>query len=322
MKILTKEEESEHYRETLKGGTLGGLVGLGFGFAGVALASQRYHFFRTLTLPLKAFLITSSGTFAGIIAADHWSRAYEFKRNPKAVEYAEMQKERREHDEMGKSFTERAMEFARAERYKIVGGSWILSMVGAFSLVNRNKFLTGAQKLVQARVYAQFLTLGVLVASAAFEISDSRKQQGRYETVKYVDPKDPEHKRIIEKQIEIGGGKGAGGEREDRSGRDLWKDMVDAEEDRISQREHDEAKAKKDHQAKHHKKNGNGGKAEKKDDNHKDEKKDDQKSEKKDDQKSEKKGDQKSEEEDEGKEDSEDDNKDDSKKGAKDKKKK
>ncbi|RMJ20346.1 hypothetical protein PHISP_08784, partial [Aspergillus sp. HF37] len=64
MKLLTKEQEAEHYRQTLIGGTIGGFAGLAVGLAGVAFAHRRYHFFRNLTLPLKAFLVTSSGTFA------------------------------------------------------------------------------------------------------------------------------------------------------------------------------------------------------------------------------------------------------------------
>ena len=253
MKILTKEEERQHYNETLKGGTIGCVAGLGLGFAGVAIASRRYHFFRTLTLPLKAFVVTSSATFGGIIAADHWSRKYEQERNPLDRQYAERERERREAETAGQTFTQRAMEFGRKERYKIVAGSWVASMIAAFSLVNRNKYLTGPQKIVQARVYAQFLTLGVLVASAAFEISDQRNQQGRWETVKYIDPNDPEHKRILEKQVEIAGGRGAGGEREDRGGRDLWKEMVEAEEERMKGREADEKRWRSHHEKKNHK---------------------------------------------------------------------
>lgn len=279
MKILTKEEEEAHYRETLKGGTIGTVVGLGAGWGAVLLASRRYHFFRTLTLPLKAFLVTSSGTFAGIIAADHYSRAYEQQRNPLDREFHERREEQREAALAGKTFTERAFDFARSERYKIVGGSWILSMVAAFSIVNRNKYLTGAQKLVQARVYAQFLTLGVLVASAAFEINDQRQQKGRYETVKYVDPSDPEHKRIIEKQIEVGGASGIGGQKEDRSNKDMWKDMVQAEEERIKDRDEDEKRWRKESEKKHGKKNGK--KHESKDDK-KDDSKDDNKDQKQD----------------------------------------
>ena len=44
MKILTKEEEAQHYRATLVGGSVAGTIGLAVGFAGVAGASRRYHF--------------------------------------------------------------------------------------------------------------------------------------------------------------------------------------------------------------------------------------------------------------------------------------
>ena len=83
MKILTKEEEQEHYqwvissqfrkddtlicrRTTLKGGIVGGLAGLAFGAVGVYAAGARYPAFRQLTLPLRAFLMTSTGTFSGM----------------------------------------------------------------------------------------------------------------------------------------------------------------------------------------------------------------------------------------------------------------
>jgi len=255
MKILTKEEEREHYHATLKGGTIGGVAGLGLGFAAVYAASARYQFMRQLTLPLKAFLVTSAGTFGGIISADHYSRAYGAEQNPLDREYRERERQREEIAVAGKSWTQRAMEFGKKERYKIVGGSWVASMFAAFAIVNRNKYLTGQQKLVQARVYAQFLTLGVLIASAAFEISDQRKEEGRWETVRYIDPKDPEHKRMLEKRVEKEPGSTSGGEKEDRGGTDLWKEMVDAEEQRLKEREEEEKRWRK-HTEKKGKKNG------------------------------------------------------------------
>lgn len=191
-------------------------------------------------MPLKAFLVTSAGTFAGIIGADHASRSYESARNPIDVEYRAREARQSEAERANKTFTQRAMDFGKKERYKIVGASWIASMATAFALVNRNKYLSGPQKLVQARVYAQFLTLGVLVASAAFEISDSKKQEGHWETVKYIDPKDPEHKRTLErKEFKEGESAQASG------GDDMWKDMVAAEEERLKERDEEDAKFRK-----------------------------------------------------------------------------
>jgi hypothetical protein len=246
----------------------------------VVLAHRRYRFFNQLTPQLKAFLITSGGTFTGIIAADHASRSYESQRNPLDRQYAEREKQRQAEERSGKSWTERAMDFGRKERYKIVGGSWLASMITAFALVNRNKYLTGTQKLVQARVYAQFLTLGVLVATAAFEISDSKNDQGKFwETVRIIDPNDPEHKRVIEKKEH----------KEDWEGQELWRDMVEAEEQRLKEKERGERRVQLERERKTGKSKGkdekkSAGKAEEEeeeDDNGENEKKDDKKSDKK-----------------------------------------
>ena len=143
------------------------------------------------------------------------------------------------------------MDFGRKERYKIVGASWLASMATAFAMVNRNKYLTGPQKLVQARVYAQFLTVGVLVATAAFEISESKNDKGGlWETVKIIDPSDPEHKRIIEKKEH----------KEEWEGQELWRDMVEAEEQRIKERERGKKKLQMEREKKAKSNDGGKGK--------------------------------------------------------------
>jgi hypothetical protein len=133
------------------------------------------------------------------------------------------------------------MTFAQDNRYSIVFGSWIASMGGALTLVGRNPYLTTQQKLVQARVYAQGLTMAVVIASLAFVGVDSAQGKGRWETVKYIDPDDPEHKHVIEKKIH----------HEKYKGEDQWMDMVEAEEQRLKERkeahEEHESKSKKDH---------------------------------------------------------------------------
>ena len=85
MKLLTKEEEQAHYKYVsyyrkvlcsiqkidclvsylLRGGIGGGIVGTTIGALGVWGASARYPAFRKLTIPFRAFLIASSGSFTG-----------------------------------------------------------------------------------------------------------------------------------------------------------------------------------------------------------------------------------------------------------------
>lgn len=216
--ILTRP----HNSSVVKGGTVGTLVGLAGGAAGVMLAARRFPTIRNLTMPMKAFLVTSSGTFVGIIAADHASREFDVQHNAEKQWYESREERLRTEEMRGLSFTDRALAFARREKYKIVGATWVASMIGSFVLVGRNPYLSGQQKIVQARVYAQGLTLGVLCASAAFEISDQRRGRGILEAAK------KDKARRLQEAAEPApvhkGNKDEG---------DLWKDMVAAEEQRL-----------------------------------------------------------------------------------------
>ncbi|PLN84301.1 hypothetical protein BDW42DRAFT_162833 [Aspergillus taichungensis] len=222
MKILTKEEEDAHYREVVKGGTIGTVLGLIGGGAGVLAAARRFPTIRNLTLPMKSFLVTSSGTFVGIVAADHASRAYEAERN-QTVQWYENREQRLRDEELSKlSFVDRTVAWAKREKYKIVGVTWIASMIGSFAMVGRNPYLSGQQKLVQARVYAQGLTLAVLVASAGFEIADQKKGKGILDAKRKAEAAEKGLKAAeVAPQPE----------RQDQS--DLWKDMVASEEERL-----------------------------------------------------------------------------------------
>jgi hypothetical protein len=157
--------------------------------------------FRSTTIPFKAFLVCSSATFAGIIQADRASAAFDLAHNRYKQRLQQDEEEAVREYRATHTAGQRTKNWFEEHRYSIVFGSWIASMGTAFALVNRNKYLTGAQKLVQARVYAQGLTLAVLLASFALEANDATKGKGRWETVKVLDPNDPTHKHLIEKKV-------------------------------------------------------------------------------------------------------------------------
>lgn len=231
MKILTKEEEEAHYAAVVKGGLIGGTIGLGVGVGGVLFASRRYTAFRGLTIPFRTFLITSAGTFGAIINADRWSMAFQKEQNPMNFYQDETQRVQQITRENQTAY-ERFMEYGKENRYSIVFISWLASMGLAFALVSRSPMNT-ANKVVQARVYAQGLTLAVLIISAVFEMNDAKSGSGRWQTVMVIDPDDPEHKHLIEKRIH----------KEEYEGQDLWKDMVAAEERRLAAKKAAETKA-------------------------------------------------------------------------------
>lgn len=224
MKILSKEEEEAHYAAVVKGGLIGGAVGLGVGIGGVMFASRRYPAFRGLTIPFRTFLVTSTGTFGAIINADRWSMRYQKAQDP-MNSYKDSSQRAQQMIRENEGVYDRFMEYGREHRYSIVFVSWVASMGIALAIVGRSPMNT-ANKVVQARMYAQGLTLAVLIVSAMFEMNDAKKGNGRWETVMVLDPNDPEHKHLIEKKIH----------REEYEGQDLWKDMVEAEERRMAAR--------------------------------------------------------------------------------------
>lgn len=136
-----------------------------------------------------------------VIAADRASAAYDIAHTPEKKRQLEREREREHELTAGKTTLQLAKEWAEENRYPIIFAFWLLSMGGSFAAVNRNRYLSGAQKLVQARMYAQGSTLAVLLASFAFEANDANKGKGRWETIKVLDPNDPEHKHMIEKRI-------------------------------------------------------------------------------------------------------------------------
>lgn len=152
--------------------------------------------------------------YLAIIAADRASRGYEQARNPDR-DYTDQSLSLEQQYEASKPFSERAKDWGEKNRYSIVFGSWVASMGIALGIVQRNPYLSGQQKLVQARVYAQGLTVAVLLASFMLETNDKSQGRGRWETIKVLDPNDPTHKHYIEQRIH----------HERYAGEDQWKGM-------------------------------------------------------------------------------------------------
>ena len=64
------------YSATVKGGLVGLAAGTAVGGLGVWAASRRVHAFRQLTIPFRAFLVASTGTFVCKNALDNFSKPH------------------------------------------------------------------------------------------------------------------------------------------------------------------------------------------------------------------------------------------------------
>ncbi len=187
-------------------------MGLGVGLTAMMLASRRWAAIRGLTVPFRTFLVSSGATFGAIVTAERASINFARARDPMNL-YKDESQQALEQVRRAESGGQRALDWTRDNRYTIVVTSWAAAIAVAVALVGRNKYLTTSQKLVQARVYAQGLTVAVMIATGLLEMSDAKQGKGHWETVMVLDPNDPEHKHLIEKRIH----------KEEYAGQDLWK---------------------------------------------------------------------------------------------------
>lgn len=211
MKILSQQEEAEHYSRVLEGGFKGGLTGLTFGSLGLFLARRFSPGIRSLTIPFQAFLVTGVSTFSLIIGADRYSRNYE------QTLYTKYDEQVVTSSQTALSPTQRAMKTFNQYRWHFIGGSWVTGMVGSMLVVNRNKYLSTSQKLVQARMYAQGITLAIILLSAGIAAQDATDNDG--EDVVMQDPIDPSKKLKVHHA-----------HKETYAGENQWEDMIAAQE--------------------------------------------------------------------------------------------
>jgi len=166
MKFATQEELEGHHNATVRGA----LEGIAAGFAIVIpsgiIANRRWPAFRALPVQLK--------TLAAIVVI---LPLYAIQAERRGVQYDEstwtgagMREIERVKSEDQKhwetlSMKEKMKEWAMRNQYKVIVGSWAVSMGVAGAIVMANKHQTYAQKIVQARMWAQGLTIGVLIGA-------------------------------------------------------------------------------------------------------------------------------------------------------------
>ncbi|KTW28779.1 hypothetical protein T552_01409 [Pneumocystis carinii B80] len=162
MKIFSEEE---HYRIVINSGIKSGIIALAISIPCAFILNNKWAKFRQLTFPIKSFFVSSIATTALVVSSDNASRNYLKSKysssNPvKTIENSNTQSI--------------LFKWCSENKWKIIGGSWVLGMIGFMSLLWRDKYLTKTQKLVQARIYSQAITLVVLLISAGLSMNHDR----------------------------------------------------------------------------------------------------------------------------------------------------
>ncbi|KAF7332565.1 HIG1 domain-containing protein [Mycena kentingensis (nom. inval.)] len=170
MKLVTEEQFNAHAAASRRGAIEGGLLGGGVAALGSFYAQRRWAYYRTLPPSLKILGVIFVGAPALAIQAERRGLEYDKSQwegdSTKILEHQEQTALTRWQQ---LSTREKVVDWAQRHEYSIIVGSWALSLGLAGGIISRNKYQTTAQKIVQARMWAQGLTIGIILTAAGLK---------------------------------------------------------------------------------------------------------------------------------------------------------
>lgn len=165
MKILTPEEIDAHRSHTFAGGLKGAIAGFIISGAIFKFAPMRYPKFnpKAMTYSIKTALFITPPTLLTAICAEEASNKFDELMYSSGPESSEALAEHKRWKNL--PLKQKFVESLSDNKYKIITALWAASMYGSWVVVNRDKIMTTTQKAVQARMYAQFITVALLLGS-------------------------------------------------------------------------------------------------------------------------------------------------------------
>lgn len=177
---------------------LGAVLSLSAGVAGTTLAYRRFPSFRSRDLVVLETLISIYPTFLGAFyGAEHASYSFKSPEYPGRFGYVDQEARMIKEAERQEPEPDQAERWLLRHRYPIIGATWLTIMAISLRRMRRPHYLYPGQKLVQARVIAQAVTVTMLLVTAALEIRQISKEKGKYEKVEVFDPNNPAHKDVL-----------------------------------------------------------------------------------------------------------------------------
>ncbi|KAK6202441.1 uncharacterized protein RJT21DRAFT_112397 [Scheffersomyces amazonensis] len=189
MKIISDEEKQAHIAhitsEGIKGLVVGSLVSAGLFTYLKKRQPVRFNSFNT---SIKTAIFIMPTVSIGAFFADQGS--WEFDKQMHQSEYSDklILEEYRQWNNL--SWSDKAFTSLDKNKYPIIVATWAASLYGSWVVVNRDKIMTGAQKAVQARMYAQGITIILLLGTVLLSMKEKEIEKKRPAPI-------PEWKRII-----------------------------------------------------------------------------------------------------------------------------
>lgn len=179
MRITTEEERKAHNNYVL----LGGLKGIAVGFAvsvGI-FAYARFKYPKKLaswTYSMKTAVAITPPAFGATVAGELASQGFSEKYDTPNVNMNEaVKEEQKEWSSMTQS--QKIISSINSNKYKIITGLWAASLWGSWKYASRDKLMSKAQQFYDARMYAQFVTIILLLGSIGLSMMDENKSKAK-----------------------------------------------------------------------------------------------------------------------------------------------
>lgn len=189
MKIISQEEKHAHSSHVLsegaKGLFYGGLVSAGI-FA--YLKTRQPVRFASFNTSVKTAILTMPTVSIAAFFADNGSWEFDKVMYQSDYENQQIMEQYREWNRM--STMDKVYTSLNSNKYKIIFSSWLASMWGSWVFVNRDKVMTTPQKLVQARMYAQAVTILLLLSTIVLAMKEQELNKDKPEPL-------PEWKKVL-----------------------------------------------------------------------------------------------------------------------------
>ncbi|KAJ1729142.1 Replication factor C, subunit RFC4 [Coemansia biformis] len=160
------------------------LFALGATLVGTSVLSAiAYKFspgYRGTPISAKTAFILGPTLGAFYIRGEHVGT--EFRRNKYLHQLEGEERERALQEQQAavtrRSLMDRSIDFVAENRWTILGTTWLTGISGSLIYLYRQKGMTASQKVVQARMYAQLITIiGILSTAAIVSLSDKTENK-------------------------------------------------------------------------------------------------------------------------------------------------
>ncbi|KAG5339168.1 Altered inheritance rate of mitochondria protein 38 [Termitomyces sp. T112] len=168
MKLATQEDIEGHAAASRRGAIEGTAVSSIAAIGGSYYAHRRFPGYRALPLSLKLLGVVIVVAPCLSIQAERRGLEYDkSKWEGEGVRF--LHNKQMTEDSRWEELTTRdkLADWAERHQYSLILGGWASSLAFAGAIISRDKVQTTAQKVVQARMWAQGLTIGLLIVAGA-----------------------------------------------------------------------------------------------------------------------------------------------------------